>query len=97
MRMSFGPVIEIEDLGNHHPATVIELGILLAGSVDVMPDPKRKGFYEVEAGGTVYYIYLSPRSGTISLLATWANEIGSVPQLDIARTARRTVEAQPQR
>jgi hypothetical protein len=98
MRMSFGPVIEIEDLGNHRPATVIDLGILLAGCVDVTPDTKRKGFYEVESGGTVYYICVSPRSGTISLLAAWANEIGSVRQLEIARAVpSRTVETQPQR
>lgn len=96
MKMSFGPVIEIEDLGSHHPATVIDLGILLAGQVGVMPDPKRKGFYEVKGGRTVYYIYVSPRSGTISLLATWTNEVGSVPQLDMGRAAlSRTLEIQP--
>jgi hypothetical protein len=86
MRMNFGPRLEIEDLGNHRAATVINLGILLAGSVDVMPDPKRKGFYEVEGGPTVYYIYVSPRSGTISLLACWPNVVRFVPQLDLACT-----------
>jgi len=71
MRMNFGEVLTIEDLGNHSAATVIELGILLAGTVNATPDLKRKGFYEVEDGSTVYYIHVSPLSGTIFFLATW--------------------------
>jgi hypothetical protein len=71
MRMNFGEVLEIEDLGNHSAATVIGLGILLARTVNATPDPKRKSFYEIDRGPTVYYIYLSPSSGTIFLLATW--------------------------
>ena len=31
------------------------LGELLASGADLMPDPKRPGFYEVEDGGRVYY------------------------------------------
>jgi hypothetical protein len=73
MRMNFGEVLTIEDLGNHSVATVIGLGILLAGTVNVMPDTKRKHFYEFEAGHTVYYIHVSPVTGTIFLLATWEN------------------------
>lgn len=73
MRMTFGEVFEIEDLGNHPAGTVISLGILLAESLSVTPDPKRKCFYEIEGGSTVYYVYVSPFSGTISLLATWRN------------------------
>jgi hypothetical protein len=94
-RMNFGPVLEIEDLGNHHPAAVIQLGILLAGAdVDVVADPKRKGVYEVEGGSAVYYIYVSPVSGTISLLACWTNVALSVPQLDVADAVQsRTPEA----
>jgi hypothetical protein len=84
MRMNFGPVLKIEDLGNHPPATVIQLGILLAGTVDVVPDPKRKDVYEVVGGSTVYYIYVSPASGTISLLACWTNVAQFVPQLRMA-------------
>ncbi len=77
MRMNFGEVLDIKDLGKHSAGTVIHLGIVLAGSVDVTPDPKRKNFYEVEGGATVYYIYVSPATGTISLIAAWEN----VPQL----------------
>jgi len=73
MRMKFGEVFEIEDLGNHPAETVIRLGILLAGTVNITPDPKRKDFYEIYGGSIVYYVYVSPLSGTISLLATWRN------------------------
>ena len=95
VKMNFGPVLEIEDLGNHQAATVIELGFLLAGTVDVVADPKRKGVYEVEGGSTIYYIYVSPVSGTISLLACWTNVARDVPHLAVAGSAQsRTPEAQ---
>jgi hypothetical protein len=85
--MNFGEVLEIEDLGNHPALTVINLGILLAGEVDVTPDPKRKDFYEMESGSAVYYIYVSPVTGTISLIATWRNVTGPMPQLAVAAAA----------
>ena len=83
MRVNFGEVLEIKDLGNHPAVTVIRLGILLGGTVDVAPDPKRKNFYDVEDGSTVYYIHVSPASGTIFLLASWRNLVREVPQLDL--------------
>jgi len=84
MRMNFGEVLKIEDLGNHSVATVIELGILLAGTVNVTPDPKRKGFYEIEDGSTVYYFHVSPASGKIFLLATWENLAASQAEPQMA-------------
>ena len=88
MRMNFGEVFEIQDLGDHPALTVITLGILLAGEVDVTPDPKRKDFYEIESASTVYYIYVSPVTGKISLIATWKNVTRPMPQLDVAGAAQ---------
>jgi hypothetical protein len=85
--MHFGEVLEIKDLGKHAAASVIRLGILLAGTVNATPDPKRKNFYEVEGGGTVYYIHVSPVSGTIFLLASWRNVFPPAPRLEIASVA----------
>jgi hypothetical protein len=85
--MNFGEVLTIEDLGNHSAAAVISLGILLVGAVNVTPDPKRKCFYEIEGGQTVYYIYVSPFSRTISLLASWRKLVRPVLQLDVAAAA----------
>jgi len=89
MHMNFAEVIEIEDLGKHPAATVVNLGILLAGSVNATPDPKRKHFYEIQDGttsssgfgSTVYYIYVSPFSGKIFLIASWKNILPPMPQL----------------
>lgn len=81
MRLNFGQKLEIRDLGKHSAIQVISLGILLAGPVNVTPDPKRRAFYEVERGSTVYYIYVSPASGTIFLIATWRRRLPPAPEL----------------
>jgi hypothetical protein len=80
--MSFGEVFEIQDLGNHSALTVIKLAILLAGEVNAAPDPKRKDLYEIESASTVYYIYVSPFTYTISLIAAWKKVTHRLPQLD---------------
>jgi hypothetical protein len=67
----FGEAFEIRDLGSHTPATVTTLALLLAGAVDVRPDPKRKNFYEVVDSSQTYYIHVSQVSGIIYLLAVW--------------------------
>lgn len=84
MLMNFGEVLNIEDLGNHSAATVISLGILLAGTVNVRPDPKRKRLYEIDGDRTVYYVYVSPVTGTIFFLASWENCAASRSQVGIA-------------
>jgi hypothetical protein len=93
--MNFGEVLTIEDLGSHSAATVIGLGILLAGPVNATPDMKRKGFYEVEDGSTVYYIHVSPVSGTIFFLATWKKLTAPTALAYIANSVRRALENAP--
>jgi hypothetical protein len=75
MQMHFGEVFEIRDLGSHTATTVTTLALLLAGTVDVRPDPKRKNFYEVVDNSQVYYIHVSPVTGIIYLLAVWQNPV----------------------
>lgn len=65
---------KIEGLGRHSAESISRLQQLLAGGARVIPDPKRPDFYEVESGAEVYYIYVSPVTGTILLLATWGND-----------------------
>lgn len=74
MVMRWGRNVEIEDLRNHPSELVVTLRKLLAGGAKVTPDPKRMGFYEVESGTVVYYIYASPAMDKILLLATWPKE-----------------------
>jgi hypothetical protein len=42
---------------------------LVAGAI-AAADPRRKNFYDLEAGDRVFYIHLSP-TGTVLLLACW--------------------------
>jgi hypothetical protein len=66
--------IQIEDLRNHSPETVMTLRRVLSCGAQVTPDPKRAGFYEVESRATVYYIYAPTMNGKVTLLATWPSE-----------------------
>jgi hypothetical protein len=70
--------LEIEDLRNHPVKTVDVLRDLLLGGAELMPDPKRAGFYELRHESTVYYIHVSPVTGKIILLATWPIRAASV-------------------
>jgi hypothetical protein len=74
-QLHFGEAFEIRDLGSHTAATVTTLALLLAGTVDVRPDPKRKNFYEVVHGSKTYYIHVSPVTGIIYLLAVWQSAV----------------------
>jgi hypothetical protein len=63
--------VNIEDPRNHPPDAVLELKDLLSGGATFIPDPKRRGFYEVESGSLVYYIHIAPTTCNVTLLATW--------------------------
>jgi hypothetical protein len=74
MLLHMGSEIQVEDLRNHPQEAVESLRKLLIGGATVSADPKRLGFYEVESGSLVYYIYAPPSTEKIILLATWPNE-----------------------
>jgi len=66
--------LEIEDLRNHSQEMVTHLRDVLAGGADIIPDPKRPGFYELKLRGQLYFIYLSPHAGKVLLIAGWNGE-----------------------
>ena len=66
--------VRIEDPRNHPAKTVLALRDILCGGATIIPDPKRRGFYEVRGESVVYYIYVSPVNGNVLLLATWPKE-----------------------
>jgi|SRR5580704_18364872 hypothetical protein len=68
------PNVQIEDLRNHSPETLVTLRRLLACGAKVTPDPKRAGFYEIEGRSTVYYVFAPSMNGKVTLLATWPSE-----------------------
>lgn len=74
MVAKFSATPAIQDLRNHPIEVVMALRKLLAGGANVTPDPKRPGFYEIESGSVVYYVYEAVPSGKILLLATWPSE-----------------------
>jgi hypothetical protein len=65
----------------HHPAEEIEaVRKLLAAGAPAQPDPHRAHFYELENTDRVFYIYLSPVTGHVLLLASWGKD--AAPQAD---------------
>jgi hypothetical protein len=66
--------MQIEDPRNHPAETVLALRDILSSGATIIPDSKRRGFYEVHSDALVYYIHVSPVSGNILLLATWPNQ-----------------------
>ena len=65
--------VQIEDPRHHSAETVLALRDILCGGATVIPDPKRRGFYEVQSVTLTYYVHISPVSGNVLLLATWPN------------------------
>jgi hypothetical protein len=66
--------LRIEDPRNHSFETVERLRALLADGAGVHEDPHRTDFYEVHDDAAIYYIYASPITGKVYLLATWQKE-----------------------
>ena len=69
--MTVGNSFEVKDLRNHSPETLETLRGLLASGTGVRPDLKRPHFYELEDDTCVFYVYVSPVDGSVTLLATW--------------------------
>jgi hypothetical protein len=63
----------IDDLRCYPPETVEALRRALVLGAVAAADPRRKNFYDLEAGDHIFYIHLSP-TGTVLLLACWRKE-----------------------
>lgn len=74
MTASYAQEIKIEDTGNHPEEIVAALCRLLSSGAPATPDPKRPGFFEIDNGSRIFYIYNSLGSGKVLLLATWPAE-----------------------
>lgn len=69
--------LRIEHSGRHDSQAVERLRALLADTDRVHEDPQRRDFYEIHDDVDVYYIYASPTSGKVYLLATWQKQYAS--------------------
>jgi hypothetical protein len=69
LRMKRNPVV---DNPRNYPAEIIkelEESLLSGGSAS--PDPKRKGFYDLENHGRIFFIQISSITGKVALVAAW--------------------------
>ena len=65
---------KIEVPRGHSPETVRRLRDALASGAPAVPDARRPGFFEIQAGEQVFYIHVSTSAQKITLLATWSRE-----------------------
>jgi hypothetical protein len=66
--------VTVETAHRHPRHTVERVGELLAGGVEARADVQRRNLFEITDGRDVFYIHISPVSGNVLLLATWALE-----------------------
>jgi hypothetical protein len=78
MILKMSDPLRIDNLRNHPAEMVERLHSLLVTGALAIPDPHRKGFYDLEDGDRRFYIHLSP-SGAVLLLATWREEGAQQP------------------
>jgi hypothetical protein len=71
LKMS-GP-FRIDNLRRYPTETVDALRNVLEAGVISAADPRRKNFFDLEAGDKTFYIHVSP-TGTVLLLACWRKE-----------------------
>jgi hypothetical protein len=63
--------IRIENARLYPSAIVDQLRIALSNGAELHADESRRDFYELCTGLRTYFIYVSPASGNITLIATW--------------------------
>lgn len=64
----------IENPRKYAAVAVENLRSLLLGGRATQQDPHREDFYELDGEGETYYIYISPVSGNVVLLARWIHQ-----------------------
>ena len=71
MVLQLAQPMRIEDPRHHPPETLDSLQQMLAAGALANADPRHENFYELENGSRIFYVYLSPASHKVILLATW--------------------------
>jgi len=61
----------VDNLRNYPAEIIKELEELLLWGGSALPDPKRKGFYDLENYERTFFIQISSITGRVALLATW--------------------------
>jgi hypothetical protein len=63
--------IRIENARLYPAATVDQLRTALSNGAVLQPNAARRNFYDLDTEGRTYFLYVSPSSGSITLIATW--------------------------
>jgi hypothetical protein len=66
--------IRIENARLYPSEIVDQLLKALSNGTQLYEDESRKHFYDVDADGRTYFIYVSPANASITLIATWAKK-----------------------
>ena len=66
--------IRIENRWLYPSAIVDQLRIALSNGAELHADESRRKFYDLDTEGRTYFIYVSPVSGSVTLIATWARK-----------------------
>jgi hypothetical protein len=64
----------VENPREYELSAVEQLRRLLENGSQGQPDPQRTHFYEIDTQNETYYIYISPISGNVALLAKWLRQ-----------------------
>jgi hypothetical protein len=64
----------VRSLRNHSVEILRELNRVLAEGAPACQDPHRDNFYELEGSSRIFYIFISPATGKVTLLAVWETE-----------------------
>jgi hypothetical protein len=65
----------VDNLRNYPAEIIKELEELLLSGGSALPDPKRKGFYDLENHKRTFFIQISSITGKVVLVATWRNAL----------------------
>ena len=64
----------VENPRQYESEAIKQLRQLLESGTPAQRDPQRKNLYEIDSSNEIFYIYMSPISGTVVLLAKWISK-----------------------
>lgn len=83
----------LEDLRNHSLEQLMELRFSLRSGAHLRPDPRRRGFFEVEGYSHVFYIFKYPSGTKLLLIAVWELD---QPRKDAEAASTETLQIEEQ-
>jgi hypothetical protein len=72
----------VDNVRNYPFEIIHELEHLLRTGAPVVPDPRRKGFYDLKSHERIFFIHISPVTGRVLLLATWFRSASGMDHSD---------------